>query len=196
MLDSAIMAYTVRFESNALAEDNKIRQLIDALGKLGKNVKKLSGIKIKETQVNELKKLYGVNQRTFTRAMDWAENDFDQQITNIQWDWKGPEGKTRRKNGQVVDEPRDIVDQGTLLNSKQRENIGQSVTEFTWTANHAEGVHDGYQAKGGGMNPARPWTEQTIEDIDEVIQTILDRESGGVIKMYGNLARQSNLPGT
>ena len=171
------MAYTLRFESNAMQQDNRIRQFLEQLAVFGRNVRRIARAEVEEARINELRQFYGISQRTFSQAMDWADSDFDQQITDVQWDWKGEEGKTRRRNGQVVDEPRDIVDTGALLRSKQRNNINGSTTEFTWTAEHAEGVHDGYVARGGGVNPARPWTQPTLEEIDEVVNTIFTRRA-------------------
>lgn len=168
------MAYQLRFESNAFKADSAIGKLLDGLSALSRTAKRIAGIKTQEYEGDKLVRLRGVNKRVFQRAMDWADSDFDQQISYEKWEWKGPGGVTRRKNGQVVTEPRDIIDTSTLLNSKRREDINNSVTEFEWTAPHAEGVHDGYTAKGGGTNPARPWTEETIEDLDEVIKTLFE----------------------
>lgn len=167
------MSYTLRFTSNAFAADSAITKMLNALQGLKKQAKKFVGVQSEEFGGNRLQDLYGINQRTFERAMDWADQDFDQQINSAQWDWKGFDGLTRRKNGEVVSEPRDIVDMGTLLQSKQRRQSGRSVVDFEWTAEHAEGVHDGYRAKSGTLNPARPWTEPTLAEIDEVIDDIL-----------------------
>lgn len=168
------MTYQLRFESNAFRADSAIGKALEALERTIKGAKKVAGVKIREEEVNRLVKLRGINQRVFGLAMDWADNDFDEQIKAVKWGWKGPQGETKRKNGQVVTEPRDIVDTATLLNSKRRDNIHSSITEFEWTAPHAEGVHDGYTARGGGRNPARPWTEPTIENLDEVIKTLFE----------------------
>lgn len=164
------MTYQLRFESNAFKADSAIGRALDALERTVKGVKRIAGVKVRGDEVNRLVKLRGISQRTFKGAMDWADNDFDQQISSEQWGWKGPEGVTRRKNGQVVTEPRDIIDTSTLLNSKRREDVNSSVSEFEWTALHAGGVHDGQRLRSGGSNPARPWTEPTIEDLNEVIQ--------------------------
>lgn len=172
------MTYQVRFESNAFQADSVIGRALDALERTIKGVKKVAGVKLREEDVNRNVKLRGVCQRTFNLSMDWADNDFDQQITSEKWGWKGPDFETRRKNGQKVTEPRDIVDTSTLLNSKRRDDVNSSVTEFEWTAPHAEGVHDGYVARGSGArNPARPWTEETIEDLPEVIDTVFKKET-------------------
>ena len=171
------MTYQLRFESNAFKADSAIGKALDALQRTINGAKKVAGVRIREEEVNRLVKLRGINQRVFGLAMDWADNDFDQQITSEQWNWKGPDYETRRKNGQVVTEPRDIVDTATLLNSKRRDDIHSSITEFEWTAPHAGGVHDGYTARGGIRYPARPWTEPTIEDIEEVINNLLKEGS-------------------
>lgn len=168
------MAYQLRFESNAFQADNAIGKALDALQQTINEAKKIAGIRIREQEVNRLVKLRGVSQRVFARGMDWADSDFDKQMTDEKWGWKGAEWETRRKNGQVVTEPRDIVDTSALLNSKKRDDIHSSITEFEWTAPHAEAVHDGYTARNGTRNPARPWTEQTIKDLDQVIKTLFE----------------------
>lgn len=168
------MTYQLRFESNAFRADSAIGKALEALQRTINGAKKVAGVKVREEEVNRLVKLKGINQRTFRQAMDWADADFDEQITATKWDWKGPQWETKRKNGQRVTEPRDIVDTAVLLNSKRRDDIHSSITEFEWTAPHAGGVHDGYTARGGGVNPPRPWTEPTIEELDDVIKTLFE----------------------
>lgn len=169
------MAHTLRFQSNAFEADSAITKMLNALNRLKKSAKAIIGIKEEKFGGNKLQDLYGINRRTFERAMDWADVDFDEQIVLAQWDWKGPDGVTRRKNGQEVTEPRDIVDTGALLQSKQRRQLSRNVVEFEWTAEHAESVHDGYTAKTGAANPARPWTEPTLAEIENVIDEIFKK---------------------
>jgi len=165
------MAYQLRFESNAFRADSAIGRLLDGLSALSKGVKRAVGIRAQEFEGNKLRQLRGINQRTFERAMDWADKDFDQQMVSEKWKWN--ENETRRKNGETVGSPRDIIDTGDLLQSKQRVQIGKSITEFTWQDDVAELVHDGGTMKIGGVYPARPWTQPTLEDIDTVIETVL-----------------------
>jgi hypothetical protein len=162
------MSYTLRFTSNAYQVDKEIAGLLGTLqGKTSSGPLLVRNIEV------GLQNARNICQRTFERAMDWADVDFDQQMNLVQWDWKGADGTTRRKNGEVASEPRDIVDMGKLLQSKQRKQSGRNVVDFEWTADHAEGVHDGYKTKSGTLNPARAWTEPTLADIDEVIDGIL-----------------------
>ena len=162
------MSYTLRFTSNAYQVDKEIAGLLGTLqGKTSSGPLLVRNIEV------GLQNARNICQRTFERAMDWADVDFDKQMNLVQWDWKGADGTTRRKNGEVASEPRDIVDMGKLLQSKQRKQSGRNVVDFEWTADHAEGVHDGYKTKSGTLNPARAWTEPTLADIDEVIDGIL-----------------------
>jgi len=171
------MAYQLRFESNAFKADSAIGRLLDGLSAFSRGAKRAFGIEIKEYGGNELRQLRGINGRTFERAMDWADKDFDQQMASDKWPlteaWPNI---TRRKNGEVVGSPRDIIDTGALLQSKRREQIGNSVVEFIWEDDVAEGVHDGMVTKRGKRLPARPWTEPTLEEIDLVIDTVLRKE--------------------
>ena len=165
------MAYQLRFESNAFRADSAIGRLLDGLSALSKGARRTVGMKVQEFEENELRQLRGINQRTFERAMDWADQDFDQQMASEKWQWN--ENQTRRKNGEIVSSPRDIVDTGDLLQSKQRRQVSRSITEFVWEDDVAELVHDGGRTKTGGAYPARPWTEPTLDQIDSVIETVL-----------------------
>ena len=165
------MAYQLRFESNAFQADSAIGRLLDGLSALSKGARRAIGIQVKEYEGNELRQLRGINQRTFQRAMDWADNDFDQQMASSKWDWN--ENQTRRKNGQLVGSPRDIIDTGDLLQSKERVQVNRSTVDFIWKDDVAELVHDGGTTKNGGAYPARPWTEPVLDEIDDMIGTML-----------------------
>lgn len=168
------MAYQLRFESNAFRADSAIGRLLDGLSALSRNVRRFTGAQIAEYGGNELRQLRGINVRTFERAMDWADADFDQQMASEKWDWPN---STRRKNGQVVSSPRDIIDTGALLQSKRREQISNSVVDFIWDDDVAEGVHDGMISKSNKRLPARPWTEPTLDEIEGIIENML-RQGG------------------
>jgi hypothetical protein len=165
------MAYQLRFESNAFQADSAIGRLLDGLSALSKGARRAVGIQVKEYEGNELRRLRGINQRTFQRAMDWADNDFDQQMASEEWRWN--QNQTRRKNGQLVGSPRDIIDTGDLLQSKERVQVNRSTVDFIWKDDVAELVHDGGTTKNGGAYPARPWTEPVLDEIDDMIGTML-----------------------
>ena len=172
------MAYQLRFESNAFEADSMIGKALDGLMKVSRNARRMAGAKVREDEVNKLMTLRGVCQRTFEGAMDWADKDFDQQMASEKWplteDWPNI---TRRKNGEVVGSPRDIIDTGALLQSKKRDPISSSITEFIWEDDAAESVHDGMVTKAGKRLPARPWTEPTLDDIDNIINATIKKES-------------------
>jgi hypothetical protein len=165
------MAYQLRFESNAFQADSTIGRLLDGLSALSKGARRAVGIQVKEYEGNELRQLRGINQRTFQRAMDWADNNFDQQMASEEWRWN--KNQTRRKNGQLVGSPRDIIDTGDLLQSKERVQVNRSTVDFIWKDDVAELVHDGGTTKNGGAYPARPWTEPVLDEIGDMIGTML-----------------------
>ena len=99
----------------------------------------------------------------------WVKEDindahWDDQFKNMaRWDYNN---KTRRKNGEVVDTPRDIYDLGLLyksgIASSVVENTGTMVTaNWHWDAKNTSGheyatyVHDGR----GSNTTARPFTD-------------------------------------
>lgn len=124
--------------------------------------------------------------RVFESAMDWAEEDFKKEIMAEKWPegtaWPNP---TKRQNGQTVGSPRDIVDLGGLLRSQKREDFGQETTVFTWTGEDRGGgeqayaleVHDGYVSKGGNRMPARPFTDNAIMRLPDVVDQLLTMEA-------------------
>jgi hypothetical protein len=175
------MAYQLRFESNALEVDKQIEGLLNALARQPKGkARPTVTVRSRQFPNADEKILKGICQRTFELSMDWADKDFDQQMVDSKWAWetnnpKNPTNRTRRKNGEVVTSPRDIVDTGALLQSKKRDPINSSITEFIWEDDVAELVHDGGRTKTGKLYPARPWTEPALNEIDEVINTIIKR---------------------
>lgn len=172
------MPYTLRFESNPFRADQKIGKLLNSLVSLERTVQNAFGAKITEFSGNRLQKYNGLSVNTFNRAMDWAEADLQQQLTERKWaeDWPNI---TFRRNGEIVfGGPRDIVDIGGLMQSQKRTNLGVRAVEFEWTGgegrDYAEYVHDGYTSKGGNRMPARPWTNATVQGLPEVIQSIIN----------------------
>lgn len=85
------------------------------------------------------------------------------------YDWDGT--TTYRKSGDVVEEPRDIVDTGELRDSLiQRKANGSRV--YIYSADHAEDVHEGYRTEAGKDKPSRPWTKVAREEFIDLEQTM------------------------
>jgi hypothetical protein len=124
-------------------------------------------------------RLEGAFGRVFERAMDWAEEDFRKEIEAQKWNWPN---NTKRDNGSEAGTVRDIVDLGGLRDSQKREDFGQEKTDFTWTGGakaYALYVHDGYTTKGGRRMPARPFTENTINELPSIVEKLLAKEVRG-----------------
>lgn len=134
-------------------------------------------VPVSDSVTNRLVHLEGALGGIFTKAMDWAENDFRQEIKAVKWDWPR---ETKRRSGSTVESPRDIVDLGGLKNSQKREGMGDDRTAFVWTGGEGKAyaleIHDGYSSKAGNRVPARPFTEETIAKLDEVIGSLVSRE--------------------
>jgi hypothetical protein len=134
-------------------------------------------VPVSDNVTNRLTHLEGALGGIFTKAMDWAEDDFRREIEAEKWDWPR---ETKRRSGPTVGSPRDIVDLGGLRNSQKRENISEDRTAFVWTGGEGKAyaleVHDGYSSKAGNRMPARPFTEETIAKLDEVISDLVSRE--------------------
>ena len=132
---------------------------------------------VSDNVTNRLVHLEGAFGGIFTKAMDWAEDDFRREIEAEKWDWPR---ETKRRSGPTVGSPRDIVDLGGLRNSQKREGMSENHIAFVWTGGEGKAyaleVHDGYSSKAGNRMPARAFTEETIAKLDEVIGGLVSRE--------------------
>jgi hypothetical protein len=58
--------------------------------------------------------------------------------------------------------------------------MGDNRTAFVWTGGEGKAyaleIHDGYSSKAGNRVPARPFTEETIAKLDEIIGSLVSRE--------------------
>lgn len=136
---------------------------------------------VRDNITSRIVRLQGAFGRVFEQAMDWAEQDFREEIEEAKWKWPG---KTKRENGSEVGTVRDIVDLGGLRDSQKREDFGQEKTIFVWTGKDRDGgekayalyVHDGYVSKGGQRMPERPFTDHAISELPSIVETLLVRE--------------------
>lgn len=125
--------------------------------------------------------LRGAFGRIFEQAMDWAEQDFREELNTVKWKWPN---LTQRRNGTEAGTIRDIVDLGGLRDSQKREDTGQERTVFTWTGRDRDGsekayaleVHDGYTSKDGEKMLARAFTDHAISELPLIVETMLARE--------------------
>ncbi len=94
----------------------------------------------------------------------------EQEIAKEQYTWPVA---TRRKNGQVVTSPRDIVDTGQLINSATAPAVssagGRSALQIVWTAPYAyEVLKGGYLVGTTRRNyvaPERDWISRTYRQL-------------------------------
>lgn len=93
---------------------------------------------------------------------------FDQSFTAKAWDWPQPTVRLKRKRGKpvVAESPRNIIDTANLRQSGSWEMTGPFSAKFTWSAQYATAVHEGYRRfKADGSYstwPARPWTHAVL----------------------------------
>lgn len=85
-----------------------------------------------------------------------------QSFTAKAWAWPGT---TERRVG-TASSPRNIIDIGNLRQSGSYQMTGPYSARFTWSANYATAVHEGYRrnrADGSASTwPARPWTSAVL----------------------------------
>jgi uncharacterized protein with gpF-like domain len=87
---------------------------------------------------------------------------FKEEMKAVNYEWPR---QTRRRNGQTVGSPRNIVDLGTLMNSQER--IRDSATQLTyrWNAPYAALVLTGYTTSRGTVVPGRNWIKPALDAV-------------------------------
>lgn len=76
---------------------------------------------------------------------------------------------TKRRNGQTVSSPRDIVDLGGLLRSQRRDRPSATQLRFTWEPKSKDGfmyaglILTGYTTSKGTLVPGRNWIKPAFD---------------------------------
>ena len=83
------------------------------------------------------------------------------EIRSEQFPWPG---ETRRRNGETVSSPRDIVDTGAFLRSQRRRRINLTTIRFEWGGSGGV-TYAGfiYQGIPGEAYPARDWITPALK---------------------------------
>lgn len=82
-----------------------------------------------------------------------------QAITASVYPWIGT---TRRKNGEIVTSPRDIVDLGQLRDAQILMRVDRQTFRLSWGVGHALAVHEGQTLRSGKHTLPRRWTRVAI----------------------------------
>lgn len=104
----------------------------------------------------------------FERAFEGMVDDFATACQDAFDDpvWRWPT-TTRRRSGETVASPRNIVDLGTLRASQQRPQVAGLNASITWNAEHAAAVFLGavYEKRAASM-PARHLPRFVAQNFD------------------------------
>lgn len=114
-------------------------------------------------------KLLAKSERVLEQLGPIYAAEADRQVTSVKWFW--PNQTVRRFSREVVGSPRDIVDSGTLLRSRQEPQVQNNAMTITWQApyalNVAVGKYGSYPGAGGEpVQPpqiARNWIDATYQ---------------------------------
>jgi hypothetical protein len=94
----------------------------------------------------------------FGKALD---TELKEQIRTERYSWPG---ETRRRNGETVTSPRDIVDTGAFLRSQRRRRVNLTTIRFEWGGSGGV-TYAGYIYQGipGKAYPARDWIKPALD---------------------------------
>ena len=116
-----------------------------------------ASFKLTGWNTNQLKARIPAILTKFGAAMD---QQLKAEIKAIQYPWPRT---TKRKNGQEVRSPRDIVDLGGFLRSQVRSRPSATVLLFRWNAPYAPLILRGYTTNRGTTVPGRDWIKPALE---------------------------------
>ena len=89
-----------------------------------------------------------------------------EEIQTPQFNWPRA---TKRRNGQTVTSPRDIVDLGGLLRSQRRDRPSATELRYTWEPKSSSGfmyaglILTGYTTSKGTVVPGRNWIKPALD---------------------------------
>lgn len=122
-------------------------------------------VRVTVTSAGLTKKANDAARRAAEIVMGELNNAFQQSLSAQAWEWPRP---TKRTVGTVTS-PRNILDTGNLRDTNSWQMSGPYQATFTWSANYATAVHEGYVTKlrsgrqgPGLLVPARPWTRAVL----------------------------------
>lgn len=93
-------------------------------------------------------------------------NQLKEEIQTPQFAWPR---STKRRNGQTVSSPRDIVDLGGLLRSQRRDRPSATELRYTWEPKSSSGfmyaglILTGYTTSKGTVVPGRNWIKPALD---------------------------------
>lgn len=109
-----------------------------------------------------------------TRYGSVLDKQLKVEIQNVQFKWESEDGKprlTKRRNGQVVGSPRNIVDLGGFVRSQRRDRPSATELRFTWDAKSDRGfpyaplILIGYTTSKGTLVPGRNWIKPALQAV-------------------------------
>ncbi len=96
-----------------------------------------------------------------TRYGSELDKELKDQIRTERYSWPG---ETRRRNGETVGSPRNIVDTGAFLRSQRRRRVNLTTVRFEWGGSGGV-TYAGYIYQGipGKNYPARDWIKPALD---------------------------------
>lgn len=101
-------------------------------------------------------------ERAFVQVADQFQAEQLAQLEAEKWAWPR---ETKRKSGQTVGSPRDIIDTGELKNSLSLYYLTPTSVEYQYASDHAMLVHQGATLSTGTVIPARPWVDAAADEL-------------------------------
>src|SRR5579883_829508 len=105
--------------------------------------------------------------KAFTKTAEVYAAQLQVELDTPEWQWTGKE--TKRRNGEVVDSPRDINDTAELLDSQQpvviEEKGDVTVATIEYDCDHAAVVYTGW-TDDQTVYPGRQWDKAAQEHMN------------------------------
>lgn len=119
----------------------------------------------------DFKKINGRIDQILENYGPYISFQLQEELSKPQFEYTDDENKpviTRRKNGETVGSPRDIVDTGRLLNSQTAPDIKNGVLKIRWTAPYSKAILEGGYIVGTVRNnyvaKARDWITPALRE--------------------------------
>lgn len=111
-------------------------------------------------KINE-KLLTDRTSKAFQKMLPKLDAAFKNTIASNEFPW---DGTTKRRSGEVVSSPRNIIDLGAFANSQSFASIDLTLAVFSWSVAYAIYIFYGYTTRSGRVVEGRDWLSATLNN--------------------------------
>lgn len=130
-----------------------------------------------EVKFNTIQLLAGASE-AFHQANEQMVGDVAREVVSNKWEW--PRETTRKRTGEVVTSPRNIIDTTTFQQSQGNERVSDTEHEHSFDTDYALAVVLGAKLSNGTVLPARDVFKEPLEKLPKKFEGLAKLQLGKI----------------